>query len=212
MGALLPFAIVESRQCKTCLVGKPISAFGRDPRLTDGHRSKCMECANASRRAARAQRGEPASGLVLSKADSDHPDLAGRHRFCKQCRAEKSLADFPKNSHSLFGRLHLCSPCYAEYQHEQKKKTRAAQRAKYRFRAYGVTLAEIEAAFARQDGCCAICKSALDLNMRDAHVDHDHATGRFRGILCRSCNWGLGNFRDNHEALSAAISYLKEHR
>lgn len=50
---------------------------------------------------------------------------------------------------------------------------------------------------------CNICGATERL-----HVDHDHSTGRVRGILCVNCNHGLGRFRDNPELLSKAIFYL----
>lgn len=54
---------------------------------------------------------------------------------------------------------------------------------------------------------CGICgERVLD---RHLHVDHDHKNQRVRGILCRSCNFGLGLFRDSPERLQAAISYLE---
>ena len=51
---------------------------------------------------------------------------------------------------------------------------------------------------------CAICSIGGKL-----HVDHDHATGKIRGLLCRGCNMGLGNFRDSTVYLNRAIEYLK---
>jgi hypothetical protein len=51
---------------------------------------------------------------------------------------------------------------------------------------------------------CSICRSK-----RILHIDHDHLTGRVRGILCVNCNIGLGNFRDNIELLERAIIYLR---
>ena len=40
------------------------------------------------------------------------------------------------------------------------------------------------------------------------HVDHNHATGKIRGVLCCTCNWGLGNFKDNSDLLRKAAKYL----
>lgn len=56
---------------------------------------------------------------------------------------------------------------------------------------------------ADQRGVCAIC-----LTGKPVHVDHDHRTGRVRGVLCFSCNGGLGQFRDPVDALEPAIDYL----
>ena len=52
---------------------------------------------------------------------------------------------------------------------------------------------------------CAICKCIIDSK---CHVDHNHKTGKVRGLLCRHCNMGLGFFRDNAESLKWAIEYL----
>ena len=41
-------------------------------------------------------------------------------------------------------------------------------------------------------------------------IDHDKKTGEVRGLLCKECNWGLGNFKDNPESLRKAIKYLEE--
>ena len=57
-----------------------------------------------------------------------------------------------------------------------------------------------------QDGLCAIRRTAFA-----AHVDHDHRTGKIRGLLCFNCNGGLGQFKDQIEVLNAAVRYLKEH-
>lgn len=62
-------------------------------------------------------------------------------------------------------------------------------------------------------GACAICNVELTDDKRSPArrcIDHDHATGRVRGVLCVLCNQGLGHFRDNPEFLSAAINYLQK--
>jgi len=55
---------------------------------------------------------------------------------------------------------------------------------------------------------CRICGDALAETRRDRHIDHDHATGKVRGILCPSCNLMLGFARDNPSILIAAAGYL----
>lgn len=59
--------------------------------------------------------------------------------------------------------------------------------------------------FHKQSGVCAIC---LRPSIRVMDIDHDHATGKVRGLLCHSCNLGIGYFHDNKETLSRAIAYL----
>ena len=74
----------------------------------------------------------------------------------------------------------------------------------------GATQKWFEEHFLSQSGLCAICGAELALTGRDTHVDHDHETGKVRGILCFRCNLGLGYFRDNCDFLTSAIHYLKE--
>ena len=54
---------------------------------------------------------------------------------------------------------------------------------------------------------CQICDKPFGHKV----VDHDHKTGKIRGLLCRQCNFGLGHFRDNPDSLEKAATYLKEH-
>ncbi len=58
-----------------------------------------------------------------------------------------------------------------------------------------------------QNGCCAICGNAF-IDSTSAHVDHDHGTGKTRGLLCMLCNTGIGSLRDSIVVLKAAIRYL----
>lgn len=69
----------------------------------------------------------------------------------------------------------------------------------------GATKETKERLLEEQDHKCAVCAKDID---RRAHLDHDHKTGKVRGLLCRGCNLGLGHFEDNVEALAGAIKYL----
>ena len=70
--------------------------------------------------------------------------------------------------------------------------------------AYGLDTEGYEALRAWSNGGCAICGAS-----RDLAVDHDHETGTLRGLLCRSCNTGLGQFKDRVDLLKIAIAYLE---
>lgn len=77
-------------------------------------------------------------------------------------------------------------------------------------RKYGITLAQRTALWESQGKRCAICQCALEERGRATHTDHDHQTGKVRGILCRLCNTGLGKL-DTVGKLQAAIEYLQRH-
>jgi Recombination endonuclease VII len=62
--------------------------------------------------------------------------------------------------------------------------------------------------FERQNGTCAICGREEWEKVKVLGVDHDHKTGRVRGLLCTDCNMGLGKFKDDPALLRKAIKYL----
>lgn len=74
-------------------------------------------------------------------------------------------------------------------------------------RSYGLTETVYNAMLDDQGGRCLICNEKLTLV-----VDHDHSTGRIRGLLCNMCNVGLGCFKDDVDKLTAAIVYLQQPR
>ncbi len=79
----------------------------------------------------------------------------------------------------------------------------------YLFKKYGVTKEEYVALIQLQGDACAVCKCSSDYGPDDAWVlDHDHATGEPRGLLCPTCNSLLGLAYDNPKIMLEAISYL----
>lgn len=75
-------------------------------------------------------------------------------------------------------------------------------------RHFGITVEDYRAMFEKQGGVCAIC-GAPPPNKRGFHVDHDHKTGKIRGLLCHHCNVGIGNLRDSIDMLRKALAYLE---
>ncbi len=72
---------------------------------------------------------------------------------------------------------------------------------------YGLSAAEVEAMLEAQGGVCAICRTAPAV-----HVDHDHATGKVRGMLCFNCNAALGHLRDDPMLFRRGLRYLAASR
>lgn len=86
-------------------------------------------------------------------------------------------------------------------------KSEVNRRAQLKYR-YGMTEEEWDQMLEVQQGLCAIC--GKDPGDRLC-VDHDHKTGKVRGLLCRGCNAALGKFYDDPDVVMRAASYLLEH-
>ena len=78
---------------------------------------------------------------------------------------------------------------------------------------YNLTLEEYEALLSAQGGGCAICGIAQGTGRSGVlHVDHDHTTGKVRGLLCHNCNKGIGCLQDNPDLLRSGVRYLERGR
>jgi hypothetical protein len=128
----------------------------------------------------------------------------------------------PERRHCAKG---MCKPCYMrswskdasptrhrEYWARRGKDMRTKRRAlafgpqvARRLRRYGLTDAQVVRICTAR--CCDLCQRPLKA-WRKTHVDHDHATGRFRGVLCAGCNTGLGHLGDTVAGLRRALKYL----
>ncbi len=89
-----------------------------------------------------------------------------------------------------------CVKCYKEKTLQYNRKS-----------LYGITQEEYDQLLKQHRGRCAICKGTN--NGKTLHVDHDHRTGKVRGLLCTNCNHGIGKFGDDPQLMCTAIRYLK---
>lgn len=96
----------------------------------------------------------------------------------------------------------------AEYEKKYAKEHRNNIRKGHWRRKYGITEDEYNLKFLEQAGKCAICGKHQSEFKRALSVDHDHATGKVRGLLCYNCNTGLGMFKEDTKILDIAIDYL----
>ena len=115
---------------------------------------------------------------------------------CKKCGVTDSELFWPTMAYQ-------CKPCAREYRARPEVKRR--KRDQQLLSQYGITREEHDQMREGQSDKCAICKEAFT---KAPHVDHCHAEGHVRGLLCNSCNVGLGHFRDNPTILQQAINYL----
>lgn len=99
-----------------------------------------------------------------------------------------------------------------EKQRAYRQVTRARHGARYniarRGGRAGLTISEFRALEARANGACEICRKPCER----MHIDHDHSTGRVRGLLCSGCNTFLGYLEKRASILGTALEYIERHR
>jgi hypothetical protein len=123
---------------------------------------------------------------------------------CPDCGQYKPLSEFPRNRRMRDGRHAYCKPCHNARGKETKQRLYGGSRHYHLKRRYGIGAAEFDELVRQQADACPICEK-----VGPEHVDHDHVTGRVRGILCFNCNGGLGQFGDDTERLARAQLYLE---
>lgn len=96
-----------------------------------------------------------------------------------------------------------CHPCH-NLNGKESRERKGGSRDYHLVARYGITSADVDQMVADQGGRCAICQRP-----DPTHLDHDHDNGRVRGVLCVSCNNGLGLFRDDPKRLRMAARYLE---
>lgn len=124
---------------------------------------------------------------------------------CSKCKQEKPSEEFYPSPTLKSGLTSSCRQCNHDWYRANAGKRRDYDRK----RKYGASPEDIEFTFGSQGRCCGICGSETP-NGRSPqwHIDHDHQTKKFRGVLCVYCNWLLGNARDSIQILQNAIDYL----
>lgn len=140
---------------------------------------------------------------------------------CSRCKEEKPVEEFSRDKRGKFGRDNYCKKCRYKItkKYKQSKEGKENHRNNNLIDKYGISQKDYDRMFVEQDGKCAICgtenfqghlysKRKVDY----FSIDHDHETGKVRGLLCLSCNIALGNFRDSIELLKKSISYLEKNR
>jgi len=144
--------------------------------------------------------------------------LAGHAWYQRESKREKKLLGLlpddprhgkPSTYQNYSCRCDACKAAWAKHHSERR------HQARYK---YGVSEADLRGIWIRQNRSCGICAEPISWDdTRGFNVDHDHRCcpsgtkgcgSCVRGILCQSCNLGLGFFRDDPDRLESAIFYL----
>jgi hypothetical protein len=142
--------------------------------------------------------------------------------WCKKCQSIFDRAKYAKNKEKNREKARLWyknnkqrgKAISARWRKNNNKKYREVLRnTRYKSK-YGITLDDYNAMYAKQNGLCYICGKPetvlLDGKVRWLAVDHNHATGEVRKLLCGKCNYVIGMAVDDTDILTKMIDYLKE--
>ena len=119
-------------------------------------------------------------------------------RNCSKCKIEFQI----KNKTQ-----YLCKPCNSKASSEWNKNNPEKFKLSLRVSKYKISKKQFQEMLDLQGNKCKICESDLKPG-RGTHIDHDHATGNVRGVLCNYCNLALGHAKDDPKILQAMIDYL----
>lgn len=131
---------------------------------------------------------------------------------CSRCQQLKSITEFYKRTRSTSGVRSECSKCgdrdYQQYRQTHKEASRNA----WFKRMYRLDVQQVEEMYKKLNGHCPICLEKMVIGgskNNSINIDHDHKNGAVRGLLCSSCNIGIGRFQDNFVLLLRAAKYLQ---
>lgn len=141
-------------------------------------------------------------------------------RWCNRCSVVKPMSEFYNSEHASY-----CKVCMSELDKQKRSKgsegyakQQLAKKKNNILKWYGVSWEDFLAVLRYQNYKCAICGKKLNATGdrstqgEAANIDHNHETGKLRGILCINCNKLLGHCKDSIETLENAIKYLEIHK
>ena len=166
--------------------------------------------------------------MICNKCKDDKPDIefkaaVGNRRYysCKSCRNTSHTEWVNKNKEKVLNSQQKWFRNHPNYKKDENGKTIKryldTSASCQMLKNYGITLKEYDEMFSKQNGLCFICGNPETVRttggqIRRLSIDHDHATGKIRQLLCDACNHGLGHFHDNIIVMERAIQYIKDHR
>jgi hypothetical protein len=136
---------------------------------------------------------------------------------CRACHRQDQRdwrKNNPEKNKAKKHRYYLAHAEHCKAHSRAWRKTHTGQVRARNIKKRGLSCQEFSSMVEAQGGRCLICNkkpdvNAASINYRVLHIDHDHQTGKVRGLLCSNCNKGLGFFHDDPTLLVAASTYLR---
>jgi len=205
-------SVPDEKRCSKCGDLLAAAEFCRDAAQKTGLTSWCRACVNNKN-----------STLTAARHEADPlKNLPVDRKHCPRCRRVRRVEFFCRDEGRRDKRAPWCRDCTRGANEEQRarnpERVKAVQKRghlNYRLKQFGLTRAEYEAMIAACGNKCEICGSPpIDPRAESPvlSIDHCHATGEVRGLLCARCNHGLGHFKDDPRRLLLAARYLLKHR
>ncbi len=151
-------------------------------------------------------------GIVVCECGATESRRGSRHRYCRPCAVTK-VRETSRRSVARWRERHPEQRKEASRRYYDSARGQRAVRERLLGK-FGLTPEEYDELLAAQNGLCAICGRPERAAKKSTgkpyflSVDHDHETGRVRGLLCRTCNSAIGMLEDDQELFRAAIAYL----
>lgn len=133
----------------------------------------------------------------------------GRYHDCRPCsviRMRERYAGLSKTKKAKY-KIYAAAQ-YKKNKSKSKKKTRDNELK----RKYNLTRDEYNNLFLLQNYNCGNLKCDSNLKIKISHVDHNHETGKVRGLLCNNCNMSLGLLKEDCNKLQGLIDYIEKHK
>ncbi len=146
-------------------------------------------------------------GVAVPRSIRRNGSLGRAPSYCSEAcrpRCVREGCDRPQRKGDICGSHYATD--FERARHERDPGYRRRQKLRLNF---GITPEEYDQMVVAQAGGCAICGDPVSLGLDVLEVDHDHTTGRIRGLLCGRCNKGIGLFRDDPSLLRRAVAYLQ---
>lgn len=128
-------------------------------------------------------------------------------KTCRRCSLEKPLSDYYIHT---FGKPYPdCKKCVNDRNMAYQRQPQGTDA--WMKRTYGIGLEEYHRLLQEQNGCCAVCKTAATASKKSRRlcIDHDHDSGKVRGLVCDRCNMLLGKSTEMLDILKSAVQYLE---